>query len=207
MEKKTLRRDLLSVSVLSLATALKMGVVLSWCCSPDCWVWMCRRASDVSNQPSENAWRAVIPVSLAFTATPALRGINCEFLTFKPLNKTVKQMGCWKNWERGSVTKDRTKGRLYIIVCVHLFNDITGDACSNGVLVSVCRQNNIPGKADQGDFMFFFCLLTASSDWPHKLALGIWSMTRKLNKLTHWQFIRFCGGIYWCCLRQMINSD
>lgn len=35
--------------------------------------------------------------SLAFIATPALRGINCEFLTFKPLNKTVKQMGCWKN--------------------------------------------------------------------------------------------------------------
>lgn len=59
----------------------------------------------------------------------------------------------------------------------------------------------------RGISCFFFCLLTASSDWPHKLALGIWSMTRKLNKLTHWQFIRFCGGIYWCCLRQMINSD
>lgn len=58
----------------------------------------------------------------------------------------------------------------------HLYNDIIGDACSHGALVSVCRENNIPGTADQRDliFMFFFfyqsvdCMLRMIEhmNWP-----------------------------------------
>lgn len=51
------------------------------------------------------------------------------------------------------MTEGKTKG-FCISVCVHRFNGITGDACSDGVsksVHSVCRQDNMPETAGQGD--------------------------------------------------------
>lgn len=57
---------------------------------------------------------------------------------------------------------------------VHLFNDITGDGCSNGVLVSVCRAI-FPGKTAHTFYslLFFSPKLVDSKftlidhiDWP-----------------------------------------
>lgn len=77
---------------------------------------------------------------------------------------------------RQRISHNRQKGgrgcggvvHYLVCVCAHLCNDITGDACLSGVSMSdypVCRQNNIPETADQGDFVgFVVSLLAANSD-------------------------------------------
>lgn len=78
-------------------------------------------------------------------------GADCEFLNLQPLTQTVMQMLSWKKWERNPSQK--AEQGCVIIVCVHQLNDITGDACSDGVLVFVWRQNNIQESADHRDFI------------------------------------------------------
>lgn len=89
-----------------------------------------------------------------------------------PLNLSTKLSSTWEAGKTERVHKsqkaEQGEGCTLSCVCAHLYNDITGDACLNGVSMSdysFCRQNNIPEKADQGDFMLFFSLLDANSGW------------------------------------------
>lgn len=79
-----------------------------------------------------------------------------------PLNHSTKLSSgrnAGKSEEEDEAQKtEQGEGCALSCVCVHLFNDITGDACSNGVSMSdysVCRQNNIPEAADQRNFILF----------------------------------------------------
>lgn len=135
-----------------------------------CQVWMFSVCvcQTFQTSPLENL-EALSVKSNTLVANPTLmRGINCGFLTFKPLNKAVKCGGCWKNWERGCIIKKKKKkkteqgegctsrvcARVHACICT-----MTSPAMPVHVSMSdysVSWWNNIPVTTDQRGFHALF---------------------------------------------------
>lgn len=96
-----------------------------------------QRVSDTSNWPSGENPQELSSLYPSLFEHPWSGGLIVNSLPFNHSTRLSGGHDAGKT-ETGDKSEKKTEQGegLCIVVCVHLFNDITGDACSNGVSVS-----------------------------------------------------------------------